>query len=740
MKRTNIMGEVTAVSFIKIACRRFKTCTSGSTKNLVHFWRNAALIAVSLLSPLIMYSQAWQWVSPSGGTARDEAELSATDAMGNVYVCGKFSDTAWFGNSFLISSGGVDVFIAKYTRNGVFCWARKGGTTLDAEGLSCAADAAGNLAVTGHYKGNITFGSTTLTGNTAVQNFFVALYDSSGSLQWAQKAVGGAIHGKGVQFDKFGNVLVTGHYTDSAVFSPSLILPNTGSQNAFLAKYNAAGVLQWAVYGGGQYVAWASSVGVDSQGNAIITGAFKDTCYFGNHQIITYGVNDVFLAKCSPSGTWLWATHAGGSSDDYGNGIEVDVFDHIAVTGSFFLTVNFPPAPAITSYGGKDGFLAYYTPAGNCLWSHPFGGTSEDKGIGVSTDVAGNVYVTGFIKNSGNFGNIALTSAGGDDICLAKYNRSGAVLWARLDGGTSPDYGKGMQVWKQGLISVAGYFEGSASFSGMPVISKGNRESYAAMYYDGSPVITSQPLAQNLCFGDSLQLLIQLENAAGASFEWFRDTTKLSGFTTNSLKLLCDNIVLSGKYYCLVTNAHGTTVSDTALVYIAPYPVTSLPDTVMMGAADQFTFDAGPGFSSYLWETGDTTQSVSLYGYQVVPYFYSKSNTHGYLSVRVQDTLGCYGYDSVLVVVFFSIEEHNNYSVIVFPNPGSDVVFVRSHLPLVYVELYDFQGRLAGRFYPSETRDSEISIPVTGFPDGVYHLKVFSSQGVFNSKFIKFNH
>src|SRR5262245_13611129 len=68
-----------------------------------------------------------------------------------------------------------------------------------------------------------------------------------------------------------------------------------------------------------------------------------------------------------------------------------------------------------------------------------FGWASAGGGGGnaVATDGAGNVYVTGPFASSFTpaGSSTTLNSAGGQDIFVAKYSRSGAFLWAVSMGG-----------------------------------------------------------------------------------------------------------------------------------------------------------------------------------------------------------------------------------------------------------------------------------------------------------------
>lgn len=688
-------------------------------------------VLLFLFSGIIFQSWAqipgWQWAKSSGGTGRDEAELTAVDPFGNVYICGKFSDTAWFTSTYyLISKGGADIYLAKYDSSGNVLQAHSLGSTLDAEGLSIAADHLGNVAITGFFKGNLTNDTMQFTGQPGKENFFVAYFCSTYFWRWVRVATGGNIRGKGIEFDPAGNVLVTGHYEDSVVIS-NTTLPCQGLQNAFLLKFGDWGTLHWATYGGGQYNAWASSVGVDSQGNAYITGAFKDTAWFGSHQIVTYGLNDVFLAKCDPQGNWIWAKHAGGTSDDYGNGIEVDAYDHIAVTGSFFGTVNFPPAPAIGSYGGKDGFIAYYDPMGNGLWAHPFGGTGDDKGIGVSTDNIGNVYVTGFIKGLGNFGPIQKPSAGNDDVCLAKYTRTGQILWADLAGGTSNDYGKGIQVSHQGVAYVAGYFEGTSLFGSTTLVSKGGRESFIAKYQDGTPQISQQPLSQNLCVGDSLILSV-VASGTNLSYAWFKDGVQLPGQINPTYAIHCPDTLPTGKYTCIISTLSGYAITDTAVVNIDHYPTVDIgPAYHLIHASQPLTLDAGPGHAHYLWSTGDTTQLITYYGYEYVQILQYNPFI---IKVIVTSMYGCSASDSAQVQVVASIDNLNNregFTASLNPNPANESVKVISDTRMDRIELLTLTGKVL--FTAVDLADA-IVIPLNGVPAGIYLVRVFAGNKV----------
>src|SRR5207244_2972967 len=84
--------------------------------------------------------------------------------------------------------------------------------------------------------------------------------------------------------------------------------------------------------------------------------------------------------------------------------------------------------------------------AASSNWAMAIGGTGADMGYSVATDTNGNLIVAGYFSGTVNFGSGALTSAGGQDIFVAKYSPSGTCLWAARFGGSGDDEALGVAV------------------------------------------------------------------------------------------------------------------------------------------------------------------------------------------------------------------------------------------------------------------------------------------------------
>jgi hypothetical protein len=142
-------------------------------------------------------------------------------------------------------------------------------------------------------------------------------------------------------------------------------------------------------------------------------------------------LDDVFLSKFDSSLYFHWTRTWGGSDDEWGSGVAVDVLGNVYVTGCFKgKDVDFDPAGGIdnhTSNGNSDVFLSQFDSSGYYQWARTWGGTLNDYSYGGAADGSGNAYVIGrFIGTDVDFDPAAAgvdnhTSNGGYDIFLSKF-------------------------------------------------------------------------------------------------------------------------------------------------------------------------------------------------------------------------------------------------------------------------------------------------------------------------------
>ena len=429
------------------------------------------------------------WAKSIGGTSTDSGYGIATDSGGNVYVTGEYRGTADFGSgTSLTSAGSDDVYVAKYDTSGTVQWAKSIGGTSSNFGYDIATDSSGNVYVTGQYNGIVDFGPSTSLTSAGSGDAFVAKYDTNGTVRWATSIGGTSSNfGYGIATDSSGNVYVTGHYNGIVDFGPSTSLTSAGSGDAFVAKYNTSGTVQWATSIGGTGYDTGNGIATDSSGNVYVTGRYNGTANFGPSTSLTgAGSGDAYVAKYDTSGTVQWAKSIGGTLYDIGYGIATDSGGNVYVTGDYRGTADFGSGTSLTSAGSGDVYVAKYDTSGTVQWARGIGGTVASVfGYGIATDSSGNVYVTGEYYGTADFGSgTSLTGAGiSRDAFVAKYNTSGTVQWAKSIGGTATDSGQGIATDSSGNVYVTGRYNGTANFgSGTSLTSAGSTDVFIAKY------------------------------------------------------------------------------------------------------------------------------------------------------------------------------------------------------------------------------------------------------------------
>ncbi len=367
------------------------------------------------------------WVRQAGGVDIDEGFGVRLDGSGNITVTGLFRGTARFDTVSVTSAGLEDIFIAKYDASGNLLWVRRAGGTSGDVGLGVAVDGLGNSIITGFFQGTATFGTINLV-STGGSDIFIAKYDAAGNVIWARRAGGvGFDVGNSTVIDGSGNSILTGQFQGTATFG-NLTLTAAGGVNdfdIFIAKYDASGNVIWAKRAGGSGPNDSGNgITVDGGGNSILTGQFQGTATFDTVRLTAAGGTadlDIFIAKYDISGNLLWVRQAGGTSLDVGTSIASDGAGNSVVTGSFRGTSTFNTT-SLTSARGDDIFTAKYDTSGNLLWVKQAGGSGDDVGNGLVALGSGDIFLTGQFQGTATFDTTTLTSTGNFDIFTSRLS------------------------------------------------------------------------------------------------------------------------------------------------------------------------------------------------------------------------------------------------------------------------------------------------------------------------------
>ena len=278
--------------------------------------------------------------------------------------------------------------------------------------------------------------------------------------------------GYAIAVDSSGAAYVTGSSTSSdfptntGSFDPS----HNGYSDAFVVKLNASGsALDYATFLGGIGEDKGNDISVDTSGAAYVTGytGSSDFPYTvgAYDENFNGGAFDAFLVKLSTDGSALsYATFLGGSGEDKGNDIAIDIGGFAYVTGQTGSSGFSTPGAYDESYNGgtSDAFVAKLNTSGSALvYATYLGGSGEEYGNGIDIDTGGKVYVIGdtnstdFPVTTGGFD--TSFNGGNSDAFVIKLSSDGSALsYATYIGGNSPDFGNDIAINSTGGVFVTG--------------------------------------------------------------------------------------------------------------------------------------------------------------------------------------------------------------------------------------------------------------------------------------------
>lgn len=168
---------------------------------------------------------------------------------------------------------------------------------------------------------------------------------------------------------------------------------------------------QWVNGMGGTQNDEGTSIALDSFGHVYTTGVFRNTVDFNSGPAVdtatSLGGMDIFIMKYDTLGNFIWVKSFGGISAEYVHSICVDQFGAIYITGLYTGTVDLDPGPNVyfvSSAGGSDMFITKFDSSGNFLWAGTIGGQNDDEAFSIVSDQIGNIFVTGeFIQDTVDF-------------------------------------------------------------------------------------------------------------------------------------------------------------------------------------------------------------------------------------------------------------------------------------------------------------------------------------------------
>ena len=343
-------------------------------------------------------------------------------------------------------------------------WINTAGLFGSDKGTTIKVDDAGFTYITGYYNSEANFGPF-YTGYSfaSSKEVYVAKIDPMGNYVWVKNGINYYDdRGLGLCLDPAGNVYVTGtcwggldwgslSVYNSSSFTDQIFvvkLDNNGNEIWMKNAGNSDGSVSFGTNENGlPQTLYQDDHGQDlisdSQGNIYVTG-FLSNIDGAPHEATFDGISITlapldsvaFLAKLAGDGTWQWVRTFEGIHQHRDSAVAVDDEDNIYVTGGFVDTQTFGTT-SLTSFGGEDIYVIKYDSGGNFQHVSQAGGLLDDRGDAITFGNDNTMYVGGEIRDTAYFGAQYLNnygSAGGRDGFVARLAKDGQWMWATKAG------------------------------------------------------------------------------------------------------------------------------------------------------------------------------------------------------------------------------------------------------------------------------------------------------------------
>jgi Secretion system C-terminal sorting domain/Beta-propeller repeat len=552
----------------------------------------------------------------------------------------------------------------------------------------------------------------------------------------------------------------------------------------------------WSTYFMGN-TSGISSVKVDNLGNLIVTGnisIIENSAYYSQfttvncYQNTPYGgTSDGFIAKFSPAGNLMWSTYFGGEFSDSCGRIVIDENNNIYVTGSTqsFTHIATPNTyiSSVTDIGNTTGFLAKFTSTGNLLWSTYLPGNV--KGVKL---INNEIYIAGETINPNNLSTVGayreILETYNDGVAsnyysyFMKFDTQGSRLYGTyLERGFLSGFdidNAGNFIFSGAIRTVPSTFFTTTIGCHQPNFVGGITDGYIMKF---NPTVTSKLWAT--FFGgnnlDSIGSPVFYDNViyfggstkstnniatTGSYQPAIVNNVNYDGFITS---FTTDGVQQWGTYYggtgddslgIVINNSKiyitGSTNSASNIATLGSYQDTYIPtyynSTLVYKNAffGEFNLDGTRNWASYYNEVNYgsivfsdfngfylTGQTASVTGVATAGSWQPNFNA-GVTTVSGQIPYN--GFISKFEFVPLSTTSFSDANFTITPNPVKDILNIntKGNIQVSSISVYNTLGQLV-----LVNSNQNKVIDVSSLTTGNYFIKIVSSEGISNGKFIK---
>jgi hypothetical protein len=632
----------------------------------------------------------------------------AIDQIGNVIIAGKFGGTVDLdpgtGTYNLISTASSDIFVAKYTSNGNFIWAKAMHGNSANELYDLTIDAQNNILICGYFQGQVDMdsGSDTASLYTLTLNAFITKLTNNGDFIWAKQLGDFSIsQANAIKTDSASQVYVTGIF-GAIDFDPgpdTFFVSSNGQYDGYILKLNPNGDFIWVKNFGGIDYDLSNAIDIDKDGMIYATGAFQQTAYFANDTdtitLNSVGGNDIFITKLNNNGNFLWAKAIGGNIDsmitEEGRSIAVDSIGNVYTMGLFKDSLDVDPGTAVewltaqTFYPFSHSvFILKLDNNGNFIRVKATNGGQDVVGNAMVLDDSANVHFTGYF-NANSFTGIVDPVDFDPGQAVLPFSVIGYAIyiakWSQCSAGTTTlnETACNNFTWQNEVYSESGtYTKTYTTTLGCDSIAKLNLTVLQS-------IDTSQNI--NLCYGASLTVGNNAYNQSGV----YQDILiSING---------CDSILTTTLF---IDTLQAEVNNNGQFLTAINYPA---------NATFQW-LECNNNYNQINGEISSLFTPIINGNYAVII-----SNS------ICSDTSSCLNFMTVGLATL-----ENNFSINIYPNPTNEDLTIAVN-NLIENKTYKLTDNIGRQLRSGSLDNEKTTIKMEGLASGLYYLQIIDILG-----------
>lgn len=686
-----------------------------------------SLLLISIFFDLPVSSQdkkSWQWIKQVGSDSWDISSGIVLDSKNNLYLAGSFYNLLNSDSKKITSSGGLDLFIAKFDKNGDLKAIQSGGGRGNDMVSSICVTPGNNIVIGGVICDTVTFGKIKIPGTG--KRLFVSALDPDLNFKWVStiSLKGDAslyLSGAGSQ----GNIYVSGIFNGILKVGNKRIISN-GKKDIFLARLNSKGVVENLYSFGSTEDDFPGSMAVESSGTVFLAGTYGKPFEINGLKLSPGPegtITSSFICSFDRDFKAQWINLLPGEDFCNISSLKYDYSGNLYAAGSFSSKL-YVSDTILVSDGYTDGFILKYFTDGQLEWSRRFGTWYYDYASGLNIDNFGGAVITGSLGDTLNIDSLKIEPiAPGSQAIIIQFSPDGKALWADCISGKGRNFGDGSVIDNDGNLYLTGTFRSTFGKDGDDLESFGDQDIFLAKYFNCETVKADIYGEHSFCPGTGIELSIK------------KDFTNVVWNDTipDRYSIIADK---PGRYWVRMLDNKGCRLTDTILVAQNPRPVFSLGNDTTIKFSDSILLKAPGNYANYRWNDNSTQQVYTAKSID------GKEGTRNYW-LTVTDSLSCDYTDTISVTYLKDNDWFNigNTRLIIYPNPAKDNIYwyltVEEPCQII-TELTDVTGRVLYHQYLNEYLPGEIKeIDINNLKSGFYNFRISNTSTGENFKTVQ---